>query len=71
MSPELISKLAIWRAKANDNRLTQEDMKEAIQALRGDRVGSAIASARSNTKKAAAKVAPPSAADLLGEMDDE
>ena len=68
MSPELNSRIAIWRAKALDNRLTPEDMKEAIQALRGDRVRAAIVSAKAKVK-AAPKVVP-SAADMLGDLFD-
>jgi hypothetical protein len=66
MSPELVSKIAIWRAKSLDGRLTEDDMKEAILALRQDRVGAQIASDKS--RRAKAKVEIPSADDLLKEM---
>ena len=66
MSPELTSKIQIWRAKAAENRLTEEDMKEAINALRADRMGAAMASAKSTRAKAKAEI--PSADDLLGEL---
>ena len=66
MSPELQSKLAIWRAKEVDGRLTEDDMREAILALRSDRVGAAHASEKSRRSKA--KVEIPSAADMLGEL---
>ena len=66
MSPELTSKIAIWRAKAVNNTLSLEDMKEAITALRQDRVGASIASDSSRRKKAKAEI--PDANDLLAEM---
>ncbi len=67
MSPELVSKIAIWRQHAAAGTLTQDQMKEAIMALRADRVGASIASAASQRKKAKAEI--PSADDLLDELD--
>ena len=66
MSPELNAKIAIWRAKALDNRLTPDDMREAIAAMRQDRVGTSIASETSRRKKAIVEI--PSADDMLGEL---
>lgn len=66
MSPELQSKISIWRAKAAAGTLTQEEMREAIVALRADRVGAAIASDKSKRAKAKAEI--PDAGDLLKEM---
>ena len=66
MTPELLSKIAIWRAKALDGRLTEAEMAEAVLALRADRVGAQIASDSSRRKKAKAEI--PSAEDLLKEM---
>lgn len=66
-SPELQSKIAIWRQKALDNTLTVEEMREAIAALRQGRVSAAYASEGARAKKA--KVAIPSADDLLSEIE--
>ena len=66
MSPELQSKISVWRAKAAAGTLTQEEMREAITALRADRVGAAIASDKSRRSKAKAEI--PDAGDLLKEM---
>jgi len=66
VSPELQSKIGVWRAKAAAGTLTQEEMREAIVALRADRVGAAIASDRSKRAKAKAEI--PDAGDLLKEM---
>jgi hypothetical protein len=66
MSPELQSKITIWRSKVLANTITEEEMAEAILALRADRVGAAVASEKS--RRAKAKVEIPSADDLLGEI---
>ena len=66
MSPELNAKVAVWRARALNNTLTEEDMKEAIIAMRGDRVGAHVASDKSRRSKAKAEI--PSADDMLAEM---
>ena len=65
-SPELQSKIAIWRQKALDGTLTESEAKEAILALRGDRVSSAYAS--EGARRKVAKAAIPDADDLLGEL---
>lgn len=66
MSPELQSKIALWRQKAVAGTLSPDEMKEAILALRQDRVGAAVASAASKRTKAKAEI--PDADDLLAEM---
>lgn len=66
-SPELLAKIAVWRQKASEDTLSLDDYKEAICALRNGRVSASIASDTSRAK--AAKVAIPSADDLLGELD--
>lgn len=66
MSPELASKIEIWRAKAINGTLSAEEMREAIIALRADRVGASVASDKSRTSKR--KADAPNALDLLGEM---
>lgn len=66
MTPELQSKIAIWRQKAADNTLTVDEMREAIAALRQGRVSAAVTS--ENARRKTAKVAIPSADDLLSEL---
>ena len=63
---ELNSKIAVWREKQAAGTLTLEEMKEAIQALRGGRVSAAIASSVSKAKKA--PVVIPASDDLLDEL---
>ena len=67
-SPELQSKIALWRSKAADNTLTVEEMKEAIAALRGERHAAASQTPAAR-RKAAVKIIP-SADDLLAELGD-
>lgn len=66
MSPELQSRIAVWRSKAAVGTLTKDEMREAIKVLRQDRVAAAANSERARTAKAKAEI--PSADDLLKEL---
>lgn len=66
MTPELQSKIAIWRAKIADNTITEAEMQEAVIALREGRMRAAAAS--DTSRRAKAKAAIPSADDMLGEL---
>lgn len=68
MNPELQSKVMNWRIKAAAGNLTVDEMKEAIIALRAGRVSAAETSAKSASKRAAAKKVVVSGDDLLGEL---
>lgn len=65
-SAELLANIATWRKAAIDGTLTQEQMREAIKALRAGRISASYAS--ETARKKAAKVAIPSADDLLAEL---
>jgi len=65
-SPETLARIAEWRAKALNNTLTVEDMREALRTMRGDRAGAAFASDASRRKKAKAEI--PDAQSLLDEL---
>lgn len=65
MNPDLQNQIAIWRRKAADGSLTEDEMRQAVIALRAGRVGAATAAARS---KAKAKAAIPTAESLLKEL---
>lgn len=70
MSPELLLKIQEWRAKSAEGTLTQDDMREAIAALRRSRAAVPQATAGSRVtagRKAAA--AKPNSDDLLSELD--
>jgi hypothetical protein len=57
------AKIQLWRQKARDGTLTQEEMKEAITVLRADRIHIGAAKGR------ATKKAPINSEDLLTELE--
>ena len=65
-SPEMQAKLGVWREKARAGTLTQDEMREAIAALREDR---SRAVTTQTASKARAKKAVVSSDDLLAELD--
>lgn len=65
-TPEMQAKLSVWREKARAGTLSQEEMREAICALREDRTRSITAGAE---KKSRAVKKVVSADDLLSELD--
>lgn len=65
ISPELQSRVQVWRQKANAGTLSIDEMREAIAALRGSRLSAANAPTKSRTTKGPAK----SADDLLSELE--
>ena len=67
-SVETQAKIQLFRQKAREGTLTQDDMREAIILMRGDRERAASVSATSRTKKAVGKVKVNSD-DLLSELD--
>jgi len=69
-SQETIQYLAELRQLSRENKLTKEQMREAINLLRQDRVAAHATSARAKATKSAAKEKPnTNAADLLSELD--
>lgn len=66
LSPELQAKMFRWRQRCIEGTITDEDLTEAMTALRGERSAAAQQTKTARTK--AAKVAIPSAKDLLDEM---
>lgn len=70
MSPEVNAKIQLWRQKAREGTLTQDEMKEAILILRADRKGASATSAASREKKAAGRAKANINSDsLLDELD--
>lgn len=68
-SSATLLQVAEWRQKARDGTLTHDEMKEAIKALRRERVGTTQAT--SGTKaRATAKKAPINSDDLLSGLED-
>lgn len=66
MTPEMQSKVAVWRAKAEAGTLTEEEMILGLRELRANRFGAATASDSAKKKKAQAAI--PDADDLLKEL---
>lgn len=66
MSPELNSRIQIWRQRSRDGTLTEADMAEAVAALRGERRSAAIAS--DTARRKSAKAAVPDADSMLREL---
>jgi hypothetical protein len=68
LSPEMLNKVAEWRAKSAAGTLTLDEMREAIVIMRGNRISAAKTAASSPSSKA--KKGPArSADDLLGELE--
>jgi hypothetical protein len=65
LSPDLSAKISIWRQKSLQGTITQEEMKEAIIALRQSRFA-AVGKSKETKKKA--KTSARSADDLLSEL---
>lgn len=78
MSEVIAEKIQLWRQKAADGTISLEEMREAIAAIRKERVNAQEKSTTSRTRKAKAdqssggttssKSAPINSDDLLGEL---
>lgn len=68
ISPELQSKIALWRAKSQEGTITLEEMREAIILMRGGRK-TAQEAAASSGKKASAKKPARAVDDMLNELE--
>lgn len=67
---DLSTQVQLWRQKAREGTLTQDDMKEALIALREFRQAAGAVSATSREKKATTKVKKNiNSDDLLNELD--
>lgn len=68
MSPEVVQRLNILRAKSNDGTITTQEYQEAIRLMRADRVSAQHASANSTARKKAPKAEIKSADEMLDEL---
>ena len=70
MSDVINEKIQEWRRKCADGTITLEEMREAIAAIRKERVNAQETSTKSKAKKAdaKAKAQPINSDDLLGEL---
>ena len=70
MTPDISAKVQLWRQKAREGTLTQDEMREAIEILRQGRTAAAATSAVSRERKATTKAkANVNSDDLLSELD--
>lgn len=70
MSFDLSTKVQLWRQKAREGTLTQDEMREAITFLRQSRGTAAATSAASKERKSTAKAkANVNSDDLLSQLD--
>lgn len=67
-SPELQSKLALWRQKSIDGTITLEELKEAVRIMRSDRHAALDAQMKSSSGPRAKK-APVDTAKLLNDLE--
>ena len=51
MSQIITSQIQLWRQKVADNTITQDEMREAIAAIRKERHGGSVKSEASRTKR--------------------
>ena len=72
MSDTIMSNIQLWRAKSSDGTITLEEMRDAIAAIRKERVDagakSAVAKERKTSTATKAKAAPIDSDALLGEL---
>jgi hypothetical protein len=52
MSQVITSQIQLWRQKVADNTITEDELREAIAAIRKERVGASTVSAKSRAKAA-------------------
>ena len=70
LSPEAQVQVQLWRQKAREGTLTQDEMRQAIALLRQDRINAATTSAASREKKATTRAKKNvNSDDLLSELD--
>lgn len=65
ITPELQTKIQTWRAKAAAGTITEDEMREAVAALRQSRL---TAAAQPTKAKTASRGPARSADDMLGEL---
>jgi hypothetical protein len=67
ISPELQSKLFLWRQKSDNGTITLEEMREAVKELRAGRLTAGMAAKTTGSRKA--KGPTQSADAMLSELE--
>lgn len=68
-SPELQSKLALWRQKSIDGTITLEELKEAVRIMRADRHAALDAQMKSSSGARKSTKAPVDTAKLMNDLE--
>jgi hypothetical protein len=66
--PELASKIALWRQRAQEGTMSPDDYREALSALRAGRLAAALTTKPKKPKKEKAEK-PDTTLDLFNELD--
>jgi hypothetical protein len=66
LSPEIQSKITMWRMKAANGTITEDEMREAVAALRESRL---TAAAQPTKSKSGGPKAPVNADALLNQLE--
>lgn len=70
MSDVILTNIQLWRRKCADGTITIDELREAMEAIRKERVGASTVSATAKTRTATAKAkaAPIDSNALLSEL---
>ena len=70
MSSTIAANIQVWRQKSRDGTITLDEMREAVAAIRTERLGASVKSgeSRARASTAKAKAAPIDSNALLGEL---
>jgi Arc/MetJ-type ribon-helix-helix transcriptional regulator len=70
VSEVIATNLQTWRQKARDGTISLEEMREAVAAIRKERIGASVASAASKERKTTAKekAKPIDSGELLKQL---
>lgn len=68
MSPEVTAKIVVLRQKMMDGTATIDELKQAVELMRGDRKAIASAPTSTGARRAKAKAEIKSADEMLDEL---
>jgi len=68
--PSILQKLAVWRSRAMEGTLTEDEMREAILVLRQGRLSASVSASEKAKSASKSRKGPAKSADeLLSELD--
>jgi uncharacterized protein (DUF885 family) len=68
MSTTISANIQLWRKKVADGTITPDEQREAIAAIRKERISASETSTASKVRKGAGKAAKANSGDLLSEL---